>query len=73
MDKSTIESNLKVIHAHQESEDETEEETLANAHIMKLQYAHIWNNLSRMETSSSSSSSSSFSLSFIEFIVFVRL
>ncbi|RIJ48554.1 hypothetical protein D1614_08425 [Maribellus luteus] len=48
VDKTAIERQLDKLHPEEEKADE-ESRILADAHIMKLYYGYIWNNLSRME------------------------
>jgi len=44
-----IEATLSELHGGQEKAILSEKQILADAHVMKLQYSHIWDNLSRME------------------------
>ncbi|WP_340112085.1 hypothetical protein [Maribellus mangrovi] len=49
IDKDYINDILKELHKHSRNPEGSEEELLADAHLLKLQYSHIWNNLSHME------------------------
>lgn len=49
IDKKSIENNLKQLHPKLNDQIEKEEQILADAHLMKLQYGHVWDKLSRME------------------------
>jgi hypothetical protein len=49
IDNKTIQSNFRKLSPLNSAPDNSEEKLLANAHLMKLQYYYIWNNLSGLE------------------------
>ena len=49
IDKVKIEEVLNGLHSVSKSQIDEEKQILADAHLLKLQYSHVWNNLSRME------------------------
>lgn len=49
IDRKMIKETLNDLHPNLRAKKLTEKEILADAHLMKLQYSHVWNNLSRME------------------------
>jgi len=49
IDKQSIIHNFEALYPNANQSEDTEEQILANAHLMKLQYSYIWNNISRME------------------------
>jgi hypothetical protein len=49
IDLEQIQETLQELNAGPEKADLSEKQILADAHLMKLQYSYIWNNLSRME------------------------
>jgi hypothetical protein len=49
LDKQTIINNFDALYPQTDYSEESEEQILAKAHLMKLQYSYIWNNVSRME------------------------
>jgi hypothetical protein len=49
VDKQTIAHNFDTLYPQANQFKDSEEQILAKAHLMKLQYSYIWNNISRME------------------------
>jgi len=49
VDKQTITKNFNTLYSQTDLPKDSEEQILAEAHLMKLQYSYIWSNISRME------------------------
>ena len=49
VDKKKIENELSELGGNKHLSIASEEQILADAHLMKLRYSHIWNNLNKME------------------------
>jgi len=49
VDKKSIVHNFEALYPNANQSEDAEDQILANAHLMKLQYSYIWNNISRME------------------------
>lgn len=49
IDKKKIEKDLSQFFQNKDQSIASEQQILADAHLMKLKYSHIWNNLNRLE------------------------